>query len=124
MSFDGCWDKRHRDLLQGYIDGTFRIVENRPRIGVNYQAETAGHVVHVSHMPELSEFLTTVGRLVRDKIHALRFALDYVAFEYAIQKTRHQSICRWAGVLDDGMLCGRKVLTGPCAGWRVSRVSS
>ena len=59
MCFNGCWDKRHRDLLQGYIDGTFRIVENRPRIGVNYQAETAGHVVYVSHVPELSEFLAT-----------------------------------------------------------------
>ena len=93
MSFDGCWDKvawakEHRDMLEGYINGTFRIAENRPRVGIGYEPESDCNVLYVSYMPNLDSFFTRAGLLIGDTIHALRSALDYVAFECAMQRTK------------------------------------
>ncbi len=93
MAFESSWAKfaraeRHREELNWFITETFKIKENVPTVGTQYEVETGDHVVYVSGLPDYTDVFREVSLILGDCVHNLRSALDHVVYELAFQKTK------------------------------------
>jgi len=89
---DGCWlkierAKEHRDSLQTYVFETLGVIDNLPRVGIKFDSQTGEHVVYVSQVPDLRDFIDRVKVVVGEIAHHLISALNYLAYELAMLHT-------------------------------------
>ena len=79
--------KEHCDALGKYVDDTFAVEANRPRLGIRFDADTKDHIVFINYMPDLSVFLDRCSLIYGDAVNNLRVALDRVAYQLALLHT-------------------------------------
>jgi hypothetical protein len=82
-----CRAEEHRQALESYIDETFAVEANLPRLGAKFDEETGEHVLYVNRMPDLTDFLSRARLILGDAVNNLRSALDHTAFQLALLNT-------------------------------------
>lgn len=91
LRFTSSWAKirraqKIRDGLERDITATLQAEANAVQVGARFDAASGDHILFVSAMPDLTDFLQGVGLAVGDIVHNLRGALDHLMWQLA---TRH-----------------------------------
>jgi hypothetical protein len=79
--------KEHRDTLEQYIDESFSVEANRPRLGLKFEPETGDNVLYVNYVPDLQWFLDRCSIILGDTVHNFVSALDRLSYQLAVLHT-------------------------------------